>query len=431
MNKFSYHSLLLVMALFTNNCSLLSAEMSSLQKTCNALGVYYDSMGRNDYYDNSGTGLFTKWFEKEEMEIEDMEEELDDENLEDCQYSEFDDNFPLNPPIDDKNVAKVKIIKIIQYCFKNGEPPKNENDDNNEVQKKADVPEKNYCVKSSGNPFHLAAQAGNFQELNRLKQSVHIKEKDKYGTALHWACKGEKDNANVVKWLLDECGFQNDINTEDSFMRSPILWAAEYGHFEIIKILIEYGADINYTNKRTERNALHFACTSKNTELVKFLIEEHGFDKNKKSLMGITPFFLAAKFGTLETLQLLFEQRVDVNVTDKIGQSALHYTCGYPEHDQPKKAEFLVKECDLSIYSQDKYNGKSPFVLAVQMAQLETIKMFVKIKPNIEDHYLLEAIQLAEESLLSNKKLKNKYKVRDFLKNFWEKRQNQAKGSNL
>ena len=51
-------------------------SQNSLQKTCNAIGMYYKQMGRNDYFDDEGNGLFSKWFKSEEMAQDDMDDEL-------------------------------------------------------------------------------------------------------------------------------------------------------------------------------------------------------------------------------------------------------------------------------------------------------------------------------------------------------------------
>ena len=88
---------------------------NDLNKTCNALGIYYKWMGRNNYFNNKRI-LFTLWFEKEEYNISDINEELQDDNYEDCSYLEFDNNFLMNN-IDNnnnKNEKNEKSFKMIQ-----------------------------------------------------------------------------------------------------------------------------------------------------------------------------------------------------------------------------------------------------------------------------------------------------------------------------
>ena len=47
---------------------------------------------------------------------------------------------------------------------------------------------------------------------------------------------------------------------------------------------------------------------------------------NKKSNFGISPLHLAIKVRNLEIVKLLIKYKVDINIQDKSGLSALHYS---------------------------------------------------------------------------------------------------------
>ena len=52
--------------------------------------------------------------------IDDIDEELNENaHYEDCTLTEFDDDFPLQPFIDDNDKQK-EIFRILQQCYKHG-----------------------------------------------------------------------------------------------------------------------------------------------------------------------------------------------------------------------------------------------------------------------------------------------------------------------
>ena len=62
--------------------------------------------------------------------------------------------------------------------------------------------------------------------------------------------------------------------------------AAWWGYFDVVKILVEAGADINARNHRWN-TALHFAYEEKRTDIVKYL-ESHGA-ASMENKIGLRP----------------------------------------------------------------------------------------------------------------------------------------------
>eukprot|EP00697_Spironema_sp_BW2_P002458 gnl/Spiro4/13273_TR7049_c0_g1_i2.p1 gnl/Spiro4/13273_TR7049_c0_g1~~gnl/Spiro4/13273_TR7049_c0_g1_i2.p1 ORF type:complete len:145 (+),score=12.05 gnl/Spiro4/13273_TR7049_c0_g1_i2:241-675(+) len=67
-----------------------------------------------------------------------------------------------------------------------------------------------------------------------------------YGrTPLHWACCQNAD-PSIAIFLLERGA---DPNALDEYGESPLFYACRYGHADLVRALIECGADVNLSNK--------------------------------------------------------------------------------------------------------------------------------------------------------------------------------------
>lgn len=91
--------------------------------------------------------------------------------------------------------------------------------------------------------FHERAGQGEITEL-QTRQLQYIDETDKnHLTPLHWAC--HYGQLSSVKILL-KCGANASKLAPDHV--SPLLLAAAGGHHEIVRLLLQHGADPNHTD---------------------------------------------------------------------------------------------------------------------------------------------------------------------------------------
>lgn len=130
-----------------------------------------------------------------------------------------------------------------------------------------------------------------------------------------------------------------DVNAEDSYGVSCLMFSAITGSNELILKLIEKGADVNARDKYG-RSALIEALTTENDiplETYKALIGA-GADLNVRIAGGLTPVMLAAD-GNASILRLLIDAGADVNTKDDKGTTALQRAKPIPENlDILKKA---------------------------------------------------------------------------------------------
>jgi ankyrin repeat protein len=106
-----------------------------------------------------------------------------------------------------------------------------------------------------------------------------VNAKDEQGrTPLFLAC--GKNNLNIMKFLINRGA---DINVE-IMGKTLLFWACAYGNFNIVKLLIARGVNIKDEEKST---LLHNACESGYSDIVTLLID-NGIDVNIKNDRGNT-----------------------------------------------------------------------------------------------------------------------------------------------
>jgi len=80
--------------------------------------------------------------------------------------------------------------------------------------------------------------------------------------------------------------------------------AALNGNFDLVKLSIEYGADINSHDLSTGDTALHVAVQIGQLALVHYLIE-HGADQDARNVDGKSPLDYARKKGRADMVAIL------------------------------------------------------------------------------------------------------------------------------
>ena len=143
--------------------------------------------------------------------------------------------------------------------------------------------------------FVEAAQNGDLNEVKRLL-SINpeiINEFDgEHDTAIMKACRN-CNGKDVVAFLLDNGANINDKEYRDLIDQTPLIIAAFNGCTDIVRMLIDAGADIGHRNDQGE-NALITASQEGNIDVVKVLLDA-GADKNQPNADGETPLELAIR----------------------------------------------------------------------------------------------------------------------------------------
>jgi len=107
----------------------------------------------------------------------------------------------------------------------------------------------------------------------------------------------------------------SELHLLDKNGSSLLHYSAIAGNFNIMKFLVENGADIN-SETSTGNTPLHFACINNNLEVANYLIDNKA-NINEKNNKGQTPLHYAIIFGCDEIKDYLIAKGANTNSLDK------------------------------------------------------------------------------------------------------------------
>ncbi|RVX19994.1 Protein accelerated cell death 6 [Vitis vinifera] len=224
-----------------------------------------------------------------------------------------------------------------------------------EILIKADPQVAYYPNKEGKSPLYLAAESHYFHVVEAIGNSeVEERMKNRDRKAVHGAIMGknkdmlekiltmklghQKDNhgrtplhcaASIgylegVQMLLDQSNLDPYQTDSDGFC--PIHVASMRGNVDIVDKLLQVSSDsIELLSKRGE-NILHVAAKYGKDNVVNFVLKEERLENfiNEKDNVGNTPLHLATKHRHPKVVSsLTWDKRVDVNLVNDLGQTAL------------------------------------------------------------------------------------------------------------
>ena len=143
-----------------------------------------------------------------------------------------------------------------------------------------------------------------------LEQGAYVDQIDQQGmwpllVAVH------NGDADVVRALLDGGADANKARTDGG--STPLLMAAQEGHAEVVRMLLDGGADANKATTDNGTTPLLWAAQKGHAEVVRMLLDG-GADANKATTdNGETPLLWAGQEGHVEVARMLLDCGADVN----------------------------------------------------------------------------------------------------------------------
>ncbi len=140
-------------------------------------------------------------------------------------------------------------------------------------------------------------QSGSLEEIKKLINKENVNEPIGYCSPLHWSIIGSNiDGINYI--ITTGANLEAYCAYDENLKGSPLNFAAYYGNLEVVKILINKGAqfNINQTKNNTikkeniDQNPLfsspiYLAIIKGHTEIVKFLLNLNPPNIDKKVLL--------------------------------------------------------------------------------------------------------------------------------------------------
>jgi ankyrin repeat protein len=182
-----------------------------------------------------------------------------------------------------------------------------------------------------------ATQRGDTEMVRLILQKnpdVNLREDGRWGSfspALKMAAEG--GHVDIVKLLLE-----HGADTSDQAVLGTALWgAARSCEPNILQLMLDNGAVVN--TGRYAKSPLLQATGCSDVEIVKTLLE-NGADVNRRDEDDRTDFMAAVKHNRIEFIGILFESGADINAKDYDGETALMYAA---LDGNTEMVEFLVE----------------------------------------------------------------------------------------
>eukprot|EP00698_Gefionella_okellyi_P023665 TRINITY_DN8147_c0_g1_i2.p1 TRINITY_DN8147_c0_g1~~TRINITY_DN8147_c0_g1_i2.p1 ORF type:complete len:1447 (-),score=339.37 TRINITY_DN8147_c0_g1_i2:189-3998(-) len=199
-------------------------------------------------------------------------------------------------------------------------------------------------------------------------------------------------DASMVKLLL-ELGADVDRPHERTRM-TALHQAVIRDQVDIVKILLEAGANVNALNKHG-LSPVHIAILKKRADALKLFLETNADALREPTAVGCTPLMLAARLGNTELVKFLLTRGVSARPTDKRGYNALHHAA---RRNQPEVIRLLLQEHDGAPNMQTA-NKKRETALHIAAAHghVEAVNVLMESKgdPRITDSRNATPLELA------------------------------------
>ncbi|KAM6094163.1 ankyrin repeat and sterile alpha motif domain-containing protein 1B isoform 3-T3 [Chlamydotis macqueenii] len=276
-------------------------------------------------------------------------------------------------------------------------------------------------------PIHLAAWRG---DVDIVKILIHHgpshsrvnEQNNENETALH--CAAQYGHSEVVAVLLEEL---TDPTIRNNKLETPLDLAALYGRLRVVKMIIKAYPNLMNCNTR-KHTPLHLAARNGHKAVVQVLLEA-GMDVSCQTEKG-SALHEAALFGKVEVVRILLETGIDTNIKDSLGRTVLDILKEHPSQQSLQIAALLQEymetgnasfpeerslectehqSCILSPEVPPSPKAKSEAVTGELSKLLDEIKLcqekeysFEDLSHTISDHYLDNFSKVSEEDLMTS-----------------------------
>jgi len=189
----------------------------------------------------------------------------------------------------------------------------------------------------------------------------HYEEKPKIERREKEKCSQEQ--WELVKYLLDQGADANETAANGG--DSAISVALYSGNITLMEMLLDYGADIEIANKDGQTPIIR----TKNTLALSLLVKR-GANINAKDNYGYTALRWATQNGNIPAMKLLLDSGANTEIQDNLGQTPIFHT-----NDHEEALSLLMKK-GANINAKDR-EGKTALRLATQIGDIPLMKLLL------------------------------------------------------
>nr|XP_040138438.1 ankyrin repeat and SAM domain-containing protein 1A isoform X3 [Ictidomys tridecemlineatus] len=249
-------------------------------------------------------------------------------------------------------------------------------------------------------PLHLAAWKGDAQIVRLLihqgPSHTRVNEQNNDNeTALH--CAAQYGHTEVVKVLLEEL---TDPTMRNNKFETPLDLAALYGRLEVVKMLLNAHPNLLSCNTK-KHTPLHLAARNGHRAVVQVLLDA-GMDSNYQTEMG-SALHEAALFGKTDVVQILLAAGIDVNIKDNHGLTALDTVRELPSQKSQQIAALIEDHMTGKRSTKDieKISTPQPALLSIADSvapksqgdvEKAVTELIIDFDPNTEEEGPYEAL---------------------------------------
>ena len=229
-------------------------------------------------------------------------------------------------------------------------------------------------------PIHMASIDGHLNTLKLLfsKGADPCRVTKKKSNALHLAIKYHFNPVSVrelLRWAVP-------IDAKDNLKQTPLLIAVLREMPDMVKSLVENGADICAVDRKG-RSPVHHACLLKNLPIMKMLLEKLNPDVKKKlrslkDCNGLTPAHIASSTGMADILEvLIYKDCVNYTICDGEKQSVIITACKEKHVNCTRMLlEHLPSNVDISQIKDAR--GNNLLHIACQLGETDLIPVLIR-----------------------------------------------------
>lgn len=123
----------------------------------------------------------------------------------------------------------------------------------------------------------------------------------------------------MTERLLDD---GQNVDAEGGPAGTPLKASCKGGHRDVVRLILDRGAEINRKSARVGSTALHLASAAGKTLLVQLLLDR-GASLHIQDELGDTPLVFACRAGDCETMELLLDHGASIEPADNSSNAPL------------------------------------------------------------------------------------------------------------